>query len=44
MEAIVAQEPDIIKTVWVKAIEYLGKYAQRASPKRDRKTGRAQFV
>jgi hypothetical protein len=41
MGAILAQDTELIKSYWKKTIKYLGKYAKRARPERDRKTGRS---
>lgn len=43
MGAILAQDTELIKSYWKKTIKYLGKYAKRARPERDRKTGRSQY-
>lgn len=43
MEAIINEGFNSIKAIWAKAVEYLGKYTERANPKIDRKTGRAQY-
>ena len=43
MEAILAQDTESIQRIWKKTIRYLGRFAKRASPERDKKTGRSQY-
>ena len=43
MESILQQMPHDIKTTWYWAVEHLSRYAKRASPLKDRQTGRLQY-
>ncbi len=43
MEALISNSPTKLRKAWDWTVKFLSKYAKRADPKRDRKTGRMQY-